>query len=129
MECSDLARPERFSGLDTVAVSLFEMGSALQSPRTVSVIAGGQQIYPTDTSTYISTTDWTRDGLPPKTSLHKLITAQSAGSTYKGSSEVSGSLLNQYAMLEYNGVLRVASTISERRGWDNSRQLTEAWSR
>ena len=79
VECSDLARPERFSGLDTVAVSSFEMGSALQSSRTVGVVAGGQQIYATDTSTYVSTTDWTRDGLPPKTSLHKFITAQSGG--------------------------------------------------
>ena len=28
-------------------------------------------------------------------------------------------------MSEYNGVLRVASTVSERRGWTNSRQITE----
>ena len=28
-------------------------------------------------------------------------------------------------MSEYNGVLRVASTVSERRGWVNSRQMTE----
>lgn len=36
-----------------------------------------------------------------------------------------GTLLNQYAMSEYDGVLRVASTVSERRGWVNSRQVTE----
>jgi uncharacterized secreted protein with C-terminal beta-propeller domain len=34
-------------------------------------------------------------------------------------------LLNQYAMSEYDDVLRVASTVSERRGWTNPRQLTE----
>ena len=33
VECADLARPDRFSGLDTVAVSSFTMDSALQSRR------------------------------------------------------------------------------------------------
>jgi uncharacterized secreted protein with C-terminal beta-propeller domain len=125
VECANLAHPETFSGLDTVAVSSFDMGSAMQSRKTVGVIAGGQQIYATDTSTYVSTTDWSRDGSAAKTGLHKFVTAPSGASTYKGSGEVPGTLLNQYAMSEYNGVLRVASTISERRGWVNARQTTE----
>jgi uncharacterized secreted protein with C-terminal beta-propeller domain len=125
VECADLARPESFSGLDTVAVSSFDIGSALQTRNTVGVIAGGQQTYASGTSTYVSTTDWSRDGLTAKTSLHKFVTASSGASTYKGSGEVPGTLLNQYAMSEYEGVLRVASTISERRGWANPRQMTE----
>ncbi|HEY6687423.1 MAG TPA: beta-propeller domain-containing protein [Propionibacteriaceae bacterium] len=125
VECANLAHPKTFSGLDTVAVSTFDMGSALQSLETVGVIAGGQQIYATDTSTYVSTTDWSRDGSAAKTSLHKFVTALSGASTYQGSGEVPGTLLNQYAMSEYDGVLRVASTVSVRRGWTNPRQLTE----
>ena len=125
VECANLAHPETFSGLDTVAVSAFDMGSALQSHQTVGLIAGGQQIYATDTSTYVSTTDWTRDGSAAKTSLHKFVTASSGASTYQGSGEIPGTLLNQYAMSEYDGVLRVASTVSERRGWTNPRQLTQ----
>ena len=125
VECADLARPEKFSGLDTVAVSSFDMASALQSRMTVGVIAGGQQVYASNTSIYVSTTDWSLDGSPAITSLHKFVTAQSGASTYKGSGEVPGTLLNQYAMSEYNGVLRVASTVSVRRGWVNARQITE----
>jgi uncharacterized secreted protein with C-terminal beta-propeller domain len=125
VECGNLAHPETFSGLDTVAVSSFDMGSALQSRKTVGVIAGGEQIYATDTSTYVSTTDWSRDGSTAKTSVHKFVTAASGASSYKGSGEVPGTLLNEYAMSEYNGVLRVASTFSERRGWVSSRQMTE----
>ncbi|HET8915230.1 MAG TPA: beta-propeller domain-containing protein, partial [Propionibacteriaceae bacterium] len=125
VECANLARPEAFSGLDTVALSSFDMGSALQSRQTVGLIAGGQQIYATGTSTYVSTTQWSRDGSPTKTSVHKFSTPQSGASTYKGSGEVPGTLLNQYAMSEYKGVLRVASTVSERRGWVNSRQSIE----
>jgi uncharacterized secreted protein with C-terminal beta-propeller domain len=125
VECADLAHPETFSGLDTVAVSSFDMGSALQARKTVGVVAGGQQIYATDTSTYVSTTDWSRDGSPAKTSLHKFSTEPSGATTYKGSGEVPGTLLNQYAMSEYHGVLRVASTVSEHRGWVSSREVTE----
>jgi uncharacterized secreted protein with C-terminal beta-propeller domain len=125
VECANLAHPDAFSGLDTVAVSSFDMTSALQSRKTIGVIAGGQQIYATDTSTYVSTTDWSRDGSAAKTSLHKFVTAASGSTTYQGSGEVPGTLLNQYAMSEYKGVLRVASTVSERRGWVNSRQVTE----
>ena len=125
VECADLARPEKFSGLDTVAVSSFDMGSFLQSRQTVGVVAGGQQIYATDASTYVSTTDWNPEGFTARTTLHKFVTAQSGVSSYQGSGEVPGTLLNQYAMSEYNGVLRVASTVSERRGWANPRQVTE----
>ncbi|HEY5784978.1 MAG TPA: beta-propeller domain-containing protein, partial [Microlunatus sp.] len=123
--CGDLARPEKFSGLDTVALSSFDLTSALQSRQAVGVVAGGEQIYATGTATYVSTTEWTRDGTPATTSLHKFVTATSGASSYRGSGDVPGTLLNQYAMSEYDGVLRVASTVSERRGWVNTREVTE----
>jgi uncharacterized secreted protein with C-terminal beta-propeller domain len=125
VDCADLARPRKLSGLDTVAVSSFDMASALQSRRSLGVVAGGQQVYANNTSIYVSTTDWSDDGSAATTSLHKFVTAQSGASTYKGSGDVRGALLNQYAMSEYKGVLRVASTVSERRGWVNTRQMVE----
>jgi uncharacterized secreted protein with C-terminal beta-propeller domain len=125
VECGDLARPETFSGLDTVAVSSFDMGSALDSRQTVGVIAGGQQIYATDAATYVSSTEWSSHGQPATTSLHKFVTAPSGSTSYSGSGEVPGTLLNQYAMSEHDGVLRVASTISGRRGWASPREVTE----
>lgn len=125
VECADLARPEQFSGLDTVAVVSFDVNSALQSRTAVGVVAGGEQVYASSASTYISTTQWRRDGSPDTTSVHKFVTAPSGASTYQGSGQVPGTLLNQYAMSEYQGVLRVATTVSERRGWVNVRALTE----
>lgn len=125
VECPDLARPEKFSGLDTVAVSSFDLTAALQDRQAVGLVAGGQQIYATGTSTYVSTTEWTRNGTPATTSLHKFATAASGASTYRGSGEVPGMLLNHYALSEYDGLLRAASTVSERRGWVNTREVTE----
>ena len=125
VDCDDLARPDRFSGLDTVALSSFDMTSALQSRYAAGLVAGGEQIYATGTATYVSTTAWTRDGTPATTSLHAFGTATSGMSSYRGSGDVPGTLLNQYAMSEYEGVLRVASTVTERRGWVNPREVTE----
>jgi uncharacterized secreted protein with C-terminal beta-propeller domain len=126
IECADLARPEKFSGLDTVAVTSFDIGSALQSREAVGVIAGGQQIYATDVATYVATTDWSpEDGFAVRTGMHKFVTARSGATTYRGSGEVPGTLLNSYAMSEHEGVLRIATTVSERRGWVNAQAVTE----
>jgi len=125
VECGDLARPATFSGLDTVAVSSFDMTSALESRQTVGVVAGGQQIYASDASTYIASTEWRTDGSSPRTSVHKFVTSPSGASSYRGSGEIPGTLLNSYAMSEYEGVLRVASTVSGRRGWANPEPATE----
>ncbi len=125
VDCPDLARPEKFSGIDTVAVSSFDITSTLQDRRTVGVVAGGEQLYATNTATYVTTTEWGREDSTPTTSLHKFLTAPSGTTTYRGSGEVPGTLLNQYAMSEVAGVLRVATTVSGLRGWVNSRMVNE----
>jgi uncharacterized secreted protein with C-terminal beta-propeller domain len=125
VDCPDLARPEKFSGIDTVAISSFDITSALEDRRTVGVVARGQQLYATHTATYVTTTDWNRQGSNPTTSIHKFLTAPSGRTAYRGSGEVPGSLLNQYAMSEADDVLRVATTVSERRGWINPELVNE----
>ena len=125
VDCPDLSRPGTFSGIDTVAVSSFDITSALQDRRTVGVVAGGQQLYATDTATYVTTTEWSR-AAEPTTNIHKFLTAPSGATAYHGSGTVPGSLLNQYAMSEFGGVLRVASTVSGLRGWVNSQMINEA---
>ena len=123
--CPDLSRPGRFSGIDTVAVSAFDITSDLQDRRTVGVVAGGQQLYATDTATYVTTTEWSRDEAAPTTGLHKFSTAPAGATAYRGSGEVPGLLLNQYSMSEVDGVLRVATTVSGNRGWVNPQTVTE----
>jgi uncharacterized secreted protein with C-terminal beta-propeller domain len=125
VECPDLSTPEKFSGIATVAVSSFDITSTLRDRRTVGVVAGGEQLYATDRATYVTTTDWSRDDAAPRTSLHKFLTAPSGATTYRGSGEVPGNLLNEYSMSEFDGVLRVATTLSGRRGWLNARMVNE----
>ncbi len=125
VECPDLSRPATFAGIDTVAVSSFDITSTLQERHTVGVIASGQQLYATSAATYVTTTEWERDGSTATTSIHKFLTAPSGATAYRGSGAVPGVLLNQYAMSENAGVLRVATTVSERRGWVNPRAVNE----
>ena len=125
VQCPDLARPDEFSGLDTVAVSAFSITTGFSDRRAAGVVAGGEQLYASDTATYITSTAWERDEPAVTTEVHKFVTAASGATTYRGSGAVRGTLLNQYAMSEYRGVLRVASTLSERRGWTNPQQVNE----
>ena len=47
---------------------------------------------------------------PPPTLIHQFRLDEGTGATYVASGEVEGRLLNQFAMSEYNGDLRVATT-------------------
>ena len=89
-------------------------------------MASGTTLYATATHTYVATTAWQRIGpiradgadgatdariapSPAKTQIHEFAT--DAGRVrYLGSGEVTGTLLDQYSLDEYQGRLRVATT-------------------
>lgn len=111
IDCDAVAAPTTFSGLSTLGVATFDMSDKLDVDDAVGVIAGGQQVYATARNLYVSTTDYSTDGWRPKTFLHKFLTSDQGKTTYRASGEISGELLNEYAMSEHDGVLRVASTV------------------
>ena len=73
--CPDLARPEKFSGIDTVVVGAFDIASAFTDRKAAGVVAGGQQLYASDTSTYVTSTVWDRETPTVTTDVHKFVTA------------------------------------------------------
>jgi uncharacterized secreted protein with C-terminal beta-propeller domain len=80
-----------------------------------SVAGDGKIVYASTTGLYVATELWAdRATQTPqqgvKTALHKFDIARSGSTTYSGSGEVSGFLLNQWSLSERRGVLRVAST-------------------
>jgi hypothetical protein len=123
LSCSDVAAPSRFSGLETMSLLSFD----LRDPAGISrwdgagVVATGAQLYATADHTYIATTPWQAWATMPttqaraalraqKSQIHLFDTTGGASPVYVGSGEVTGFLLNQFAMDEYQGHLRVAST-------------------
>ena len=77
----------------------------------------GQMIYASKSSLYVATQRWTEqgeleNGKPPRqtTALHRFDISDPLRASYRASGAVTGYVINQFAMSELDGVLRVAST-------------------
>ena len=115
--CSHIARPSRFSGLGVLSVVTFDLTKGLVPADTDGVMADGQTIYASKSSLYVASQRWTEAGVlengrPPRqtTALHRFDISDPLRARYRASGEVNGYVINQFAMSELNGVLRVATT-------------------
>ena len=115
VQCRNVWRPAKFSGLGLLTVLTVELDKGLVVADSDSVAGDGKIVYASTTGLYVATELWAdraagtpRQGV--KTALHKFDISRSGSTTYSGSGEVSGFLLNQWSLSERRGVLRVAST-------------------
>lgn len=115
--CSHVARPSRFSGLGVLSVVTFDLGNGLVPVDTDGVMTDGQLIYASKSSLYVATQRWTEpgelaNGKPPRqtTAIHRFDISDPLRARYRASGEVTGYVINQFAMSELDGVLRVATT-------------------
>jgi hypothetical protein len=115
--CREVSRPVAFSGLDLLTVLTVDLSKGLPAVDSDAVESGGEIVYASPGSLYVATQRWTReptasDQTPPDTStaIHQFDTSEPGKTRYLASGRVPGYLLNQFAMSEYRGVLRVAST-------------------
>jgi len=115
--CSHVARPSRFSGLGILSVVTFDLGKGLVPVDSDGVMTDGQLIYASKSSLYVATQRWTEqgeldNGKPPRqtTALHRFDISDPLRTRYRASGEVTGYVINQFAISELDGVLRVAST-------------------
>ena len=115
--CDQVRRPDVFSGLDLLSVMTVDLDKGLYSVDRDAVLAGAQVVYATDRSLYVASQRYVPNLQGPAdvpaqmtTEIHRFDTSQPGRTTYASSGSVSGFVLNQYALSEYDGVLRVAST-------------------
>ncbi|HTT88075.1 MAG TPA: beta-propeller domain-containing protein [Acidimicrobiales bacterium] len=124
------------AGLGTVALVSLDPASA--SPgRQVTVMGNAETVYASATDVYVATTNWQDQGawgcggagvmcpmepafvVPPplglnaKTDIYGFDISDPSAPAYMGSGTVPGTLTGQYAMSEYGGYLRVATTQGE----------------
>ncbi|WP_338873505.1 beta-propeller domain-containing protein [Myxococcus stipitatus] len=117
--CSDFYRPNASSGLGFVTVVSLDLdaqGDATEPGRT-SVVSAPGQVYASVESLYLAVGHWWWWPEPNQTDytyLHKFDIREPSRATYVGSGTVQGSLVNQFAMDEHEGVLRVATTVTTR---------------
>ncbi|WP_433723268.1 beta-propeller domain-containing protein [Actinoplanes sp. CA-051413] len=119
-DCGRVSRPTDYSGAALVSVLTFDLTrSTLGSGDAVSVVADGDTVYATPDSLYLANDDrWRFDRLPGRipdrerqqTELFKFALTGNQPPVYRASGTVPGHLINQYAMSEWDGHLRVATT-------------------
>ena len=123
LSCNDIAKPAAFSGLDTMAMLTFDLRDRAGISRWNGggLVASGAQLYATADHTYVATTPWQdwaawspaeqlRRMKAQRSRIFLFDTTGGASPVYVGSGQVPGFLLNQFAMDEKDGYLRVAST-------------------
>jgi uncharacterized secreted protein with C-terminal beta-propeller domain len=104
-------------GVGTTSVVTFDTTGSEPAP-AVSVLGNPTTVYASATDLYVASTSFSTQqalwrGEPTadeRTTIHDFDITDPAHATYVGSGAVPGVLLNQYAMSEYAGVLRVATT-------------------
>ncbi|MEV4621774.1 beta-propeller domain-containing protein [Asanoa sp. NPDC049573] len=120
IDCGAVRRPETYSGTSLLTVLSFDIGAALGTGDPTTIVADGDFVYGSGTSLYVANDESWRAGLgdpsfAPQDQATKIYRFDITGSgppRFVASGSVPGSLLNQYAMSEFDGHLRVAATRS-----------------
>ncbi|MBI4717785.1 MAG: beta-propeller domain-containing protein [Planctomycetes bacterium] len=119
----DVYRPAVPDGFGTVAVVSMDIdnGAAFTA---VGLVAEPGLIYSSTEALYVSNTNYDYTGVMRETTdLYKFAYTDS-GPVLVGAGRVPGRILNQYSMGEYNGYLRVATTVDAT--FDENGVLTQA---
>jgi hypothetical protein len=90
-------------------LSVISIGAGLEDLEAIGVFAEGQTVYASETGLYVATTAWS--GEEVQTAVHRFDISVAGPAVYQGSGAVPGHLINQYAMSERDGVLRIATTV------------------
>ncbi len=129
LRCEDVFAPPVFSGLATVSVLSIDLdGAGLSDVHADGLAAEGETIYASGDNLYVATQrwmDWPRllESARPeaivddfRTDIHRF-SFDAASVRYEDSGEVPGFIIGQWALSEYDGDLRVASTTNPWGWW------------
>lgn len=108
--CDDVRRPRAFSGLDLLTVLTVDLEHGLMNVHRDAIMAGVQDVYASPTSLVVASR---RFGAPESggvTELHRFDATAEPRTVYQGTGTVPGFVLNQFALSEHEGALRVATT-------------------
>ncbi|QXJ24848.1 beta-propeller domain-containing protein [Actinomadura graeca] len=118
--CDQVSRSASYTGTTMLTVLTLDLGRGLADPSPVGVAADGDTVYGNGSSLYITgapprppTRETPRKDPAPaaqRTDIHKFDVRGAGRPRYVASGSVTGTLLNQYALSEFGGHLRVATT-------------------
>jgi uncharacterized secreted protein with C-terminal beta-propeller domain len=129
LDCDAVHHPETFSGFGMVSVLTVDLGDDLQADGSAGVVGSAETVYASPDNLYVALNDWgmdwSTDRAPdrpraPATDIHQFDISDASAASYVASGRVRGRLLNQWAMSEHAGHLRVATTIDSVDGTERS---------
>jgi hypothetical protein len=117
VRCKQVRRTQSFSGLGTLTVLTIDMQRGLPAVDADALMTDGDTVYASEDRLYVASQRW----LPPDaeraeirdqsaTGLHAFSTEKAGETSYVGSGEIPGYLLNQWSLSEHEGTLRAATT-------------------
>ncbi len=121
VECTDVHVPEEFSGLGMTSIVTIDLADGLRPGPSAAIFSQGETVYASADSLYIATNQWwdpwvlaeeerLRRAERWTTEIHRFDISDPDDVEYRASGAVPGYLLNQWAMSEHDGYVRVAST-------------------
>ncbi len=126
LDCSSVAAPNEFSGLGISWIASIDLRGDGAPLGAAGVVSSGETVYASTENIYVATMPWdwysgeqdtTASDGPPPTLIHEFSLGADGSANYVASGEVEGRLLNQFAMSELDGDLRVATTVDN---WSNA---------
>ncbi|MGH9209650.1 MAG: beta-propeller domain-containing protein [Acidimicrobiales bacterium] len=139
VDCENAHAPQTFAGFGMVSVVSIDvsegLGSGLASLNSAGVMAGGQTVYASAERLYVAAPEWVDWATLPEdearvasedygTDVHRFDISDPEQAVYEMSGHVDGMLLNQFAMDEHDGNLRVATTTGS--PWGGSTEESES---
>lgn len=115
--CDAVTHPAQFSGLGVLAILTVDLDRGMYSLDRDGVMAGAQVVYGSSGSLYVASRRYVRsvetggevpDGM--HTEIHRFDVSDPTRTVYRATGTVPGFILNNYALSEHEGDLRVAST-------------------
>jgi hypothetical protein len=148
VDCTALSRPASYSGTSMLTVLTFDLAAGtLGNGDPVSVLADGDTVYSNGHSLYVASDQrWQAVPMPeplpepmrgpaserdlewpePRTEIYKFDISQPGPPRYVAAGAVDGWLINQYAMNEWDGHLRVATTSGDVMWWGGGEPDSES---
>ena len=115
--CKAITHPTQFSGTGVLAILTVDLDRGMYSLDRDGVMAGAQVVYGSEGSLYVASRRYVRalelgqdvpEGL--RTEIHRFDISNPERTIYRSTGTVPGFILNNYALSEFDGHLRVAST-------------------
>lgn len=115
-DCDKVWASDAESGTYTTNVLSLDLSDPLADFQGESVVGRADTVYASSAGVYVAWSEWSSGAFPTTdtridTILHRFdIAGQDAVPAYDGTAKFSGSLVDQFALSEHEGVMRVAAT-------------------